>query len=49
MFQLVMNYALDIINFTAYNLMMFLTFKHNAKSKFQLTQLVNYLKVELKI
>ena len=38
MFQLVMNYALDIIHFTTYNLqkMMFLTFKHNAKSEFQL-------------
>ena len=48
MFQLVMNYALDIINFTAYNLkkkMMFLTFKHNAKSEFQLAQLVKFLKI----
>ena len=31
MVQLVMNYELDIINFTAYNIMLFLTFKHNAK------------------
>ena len=48
MFQLVMNYALDIIHFTTYNLqkMMLLTFKHNAKSEFQLAQLVKFLMIK---